>query len=104
VSEGRALDALEGADFRPHLGSTFTLWVSESQRLELVLVDVTEHPHLLGVAGRRRGFTAVFRSAAPGHVPQAIYRLDHERMGTLELFLVPIGPSDGAMRYEAVFN
>jgi hypothetical protein len=104
VSEGRALDAIEGADFRLHLRSTFRLRLSESEGLDLELVEVTEHPHLPAAASRRRGFSAVFRSALPGHLPQAIYRLEHEQMGTLDLFLVPIGPRDGGMRYEAVFN
>jgi hypothetical protein len=31
-------------------------------------------------------------------------RLDHELLGALDLFLVPIGPgADGQHRYEAVF-
>lgn len=104
MSESRPLDALQEADFRPHLGSRFSLRLSGSETLDLVLVEVVEHAQLPGVAGRRRGFSTVFRSALPGHVPQATYRLEHELMGTLELFLVPIGPCDGGMCYEAVFN
>ena len=104
MSEGRALDVLEDVDFKPHLGSTFHLRLSASERLELALAEVTVHPHLPEAAGRRRGYSVVFRSALPGHLPQSIYRLEHEQMGTLDLFLVPIGPRDGGMRYEAVFN
>jgi hypothetical protein len=44
-------------------------------------------------------------------MPQAIYRLSHERFGTFDLFIVPIGPTDTAapeqppaMRYEVVFG
>ena len=44
-------------------------------------------------------------------MPQAIYRLRNERFGTLDFFIVPIGPADpaapgqpAAMRYEVVFG
>jgi hypothetical protein len=45
-----------------------------------------------------------FQSALPGHLPQAIYAVTNEEMGTMELFLVAVGPKDGGMCYEAVFN
>jgi hypothetical protein len=37
-------------------------------------------------------------------LPQAIYQLEHDRMGTMDIFLVPIGPDGQGMGYEAVFN
>ena len=45
-------------------------------------------------------------------MPQGIYRLEHEQLGTLEFFIVPVGPPEAAdseaagtaMRYEAVFG
>jgi len=100
----RPLDALETADFAPHVGGTFGLRLPSGETLELTLLQVDAHPHLPPAPARGQGFSVVFRSARPGHLPQGIYRLDHERMGTLELFLVPIGPRDGGMCYEAVFN
>jgi hypothetical protein len=36
-------------------------------------------------------------------LPQAIYDLEHDALGHLDLFLVPIGPSQGGMRYQASF-
>jgi hypothetical protein len=100
----RPLDALQTADFAPHLGSTFGLRLPSGETLALTLVQVEATPHLPAAPARRQGFSVIFRSALPGHLPQGIYRLDHEPMGTLELFLVPIGPRDGGMCYEAVFN
>jgi hypothetical protein len=104
VSPGRPLDALEQADFAAHLGTTFRLRRPDGTALDLVLLEATAHPYLPPPPGRRRGFSLVFRSASSGHVPQGIYRLEHEAMGTMELFLVPIGPREGGMCYEAVFN
>jgi len=100
----RPLDALQEADFAPHLGTPFRLHPPEGEPLELVLTEVRAHPHLPGPAGRRHGFSLTFRSALPRPLPQAIYRLDHDHLGSLELFLVPIGPRAGGMGYEAVFN
>jgi hypothetical protein len=45
-------------------------------------------------------------------MPQAIYPLKHDKLGMLELFIVPVGPeepaapgqSPAAMRYEVVFG
>jgi hypothetical protein len=104
VSAGRPLDALELADFTAHVGSAFRLRLADGTALELVLQEATAHPHLPPQPGRRRGFSLVLRSALPGHLPQGIYRLEHESTGPMELFLVPIGPRGGGMCYEAVFN
>ncbi len=35
---------------------------------------------------------------------QQMYELSHPELGVLNLFLVPVGPGDGGMRYEIVFN
>jgi Domain of unknown function (DUF6916) len=99
------LDALGQVDFAPHIDSAFRLRLATGEELELRLVEVAANPHLPPAPERRHGFSVIFRSALPGHVPQGIYHLEHERMGSLELFLVPIGPRGGTgMCYEAVFN
>jgi hypothetical protein len=104
MNPGRPLDALEQADFARHLGTPFRLGLADGGTLDLTLLEANAHPQLPHSPGRRRGFSLVFRSASPGHLPQATYRLDHEAMGSLDLFLVPIGPRDSGMCYEAVFN
>jgi hypothetical protein len=38
------------------------------------------------------------------YLQQHIYRLEHEQLGALALFLVPLGPEQGRMRYGAIFN
>jgi len=35
---------------------------------------------------------------------QQMYQLSHPDLGDLSLFLVPVGPGDGGMCYEIVFN
>ena len=100
----RPLDELQAADFARCRDSIFRLTLPSGEGLDLTLEVVEEYAHPPSVPGRRQGFSLVFRSALPGHLRQGIYQLEHQEMGTIELFLVPIGPRDGGMRYEAVFN
>lgn len=104
MSAGRPLDALEQGDFARHLGTPFRLRLPGGETLDLTLVEAALHPERTPVPARRKGFSLVFRSSLPGHLPQGTYWLDHAEMGTLEIFLVPIGPREGGMGYEAVFN
>lgn len=100
----RPLAALGAEDFEPLRGETFRLQAPDAPQ-DVVLVDVTRLPSAtVAPDGRRVAFSLVFRSPLPGHLPQAIYALEHAALGTLELFLVPIGPRDGGMCYEAIFN
>ena len=59
----------------------------------------------------RAPFSVLFHGPLEPVMPQGIYQLEHEHFGTLELFVVPIGPNEvapretpTAMRYEAVFG
>jgi hypothetical protein len=91
---------LTAEDFRPHLGAGFRL-ADESAEFELL--EVTERA---GAArpGSRASFSVVFRGPAQPVLEQRIRRLEHDSMGALELFLVPIGRDAGGVLYEAVFT
>ncbi|MBU1187513.1 MAG: hypothetical protein KKC01_00625 [Gammaproteobacteria bacterium] len=54
---------------------------AEREPFSVILITETEHSH-----------------------GQAIYALQHERLGSVELFLVPLGPKSGGMSYEAIFT
>ena len=53
---------------------------------------------------RMEQFSLVFRGPMTPALPQGIHELEHATLGKLQLFLVPLGPDDSGMRYEAVFN
>jgi hypothetical protein len=90
------LEALTTADFAPLLHETFRI-SAEDQSFDTQLVEVTEIPR--EPAGRVP-FSLIFQGGPNPPLPQRIYRLEHERLGALEIFLVPIA----ADRYEAVFT
>jgi pimeloyl-ACP methyl ester carboxylesterase len=92
--------------FSGHLGGTFRIHSGGSDPLEVELISATalgEGPER-GSSGRRQPFSIVFRG--PGNIllPQRIYRMEHEEIGSFELFLVPIGPDESGLRYEAIFT
>lgn len=95
------LAELTHEDFTPCLNQIFRLQ-SESGHCELQLFQVKP----LGVAmpGGRPPFSLLFRAPQDAVFPQMIYRLEHDRLGDLDLFLVPVGPDQNGMIYEAVFT
>ena len=94
------LDTLTKESWSAYLGGSFEL--VGNGRGTMVLAEVTGLGH--GAPGRRDPYSLVFRGPASPILPQRIYRLRHEHMGDLELFLVPIGPDGEGMRYEAIFT
>ncbi len=104
MTDATPLQALGAEDFEPRRSETFRMQ-AEAGAQDLVLIEVVRLAVATEAPGGRRGaFSLVFRSPLPGHVPQAIYTLEHPALGPLALFLVPIGPRDGGMCYEAIFN
>ena len=99
------LDKLKSTDFTPYLNQKFRIQPESVDPIEVELVEVTElgseSPDSEGNA-RRRPFSIVFRGPVGIVLPQRIYQIVHKEMGTLGLFLVPIGPDQAGMRYEAV--
>lgn len=94
--------------FAPLAGQVFRLHVEGQEPLETTLASVTEIP----VSGwrpedageHRRPFALVFLGPPRFVLPQAIYRFEHDGLGALEIFIVPIGRSAEGVRYEAVFS
>jgi hypothetical protein len=102
------LRSLTADDFAAHLATVFRLQTGgEPLPIELVEVQRASYagkPAAVGPAGRGEPFTLLFRGPRSPYAPQGIHHLEHDQLGTLEIFLVPIGPDDAGMRYEAVFN
>jgi len=85
-------------DFKPRLGEEFAA-EGEAGAATLTLVQATP----LADSGRQGGsFRLEFSGPLEPILPQAIYAfwLDGQRP---DIFIVPIGARNGAMRYEAIF-
>ena len=57
--------------------------------------------------GRSRAIAVtalIFLAADPRVLPQRLYRLEHEGLGAVTIFLVPIAKDAEGVRYQATFN
>lgn len=72
--------------------------------LELIEVKRLGASRVGNTPAVRAPFSLIFRDSTADALPQSIYRLEHDQLGTLEIFLVPIGPDEQGMRYQAVFT
>ncbi len=96
------LQDLTPASFEALMGTPFRIHFGGADPLEVVLYEVARHEQHPGP--RPQPFSAYFRGPYPPVLPQMIYKVEHDRLGAFELFLVPLGPDGQGMRYEAVFN
>jgi hypothetical protein len=101
--EAAMLDTLTDESFTPHLGTPFRVEMGGATELELKLSLVSVLGGASGARGRRP-FSLLFHGPLQPVLPQSIYRLKHPALGDLELFIVPLGPDPGGMRYEAIFT
>jgi hypothetical protein len=76
------------------------LHADATNTLELELLQVEATPR----TQHGRPFSLVFRGPLAPVAVQRIYPLEHATLGLFEIFLVPIGPDERGLRYEAVFT
>jgi hypothetical protein len=95
------LDKLTVEDFQPRLEETFRLDRPDGDSMDLRLVEAAGTG---GTPTHRQPFSVVFEGPPEPILGQSIYRLHNDAMGTLEIFLVPLGLIGGGIRYESVFT
>lgn len=90
------LETLHADSFKAHLQTKFLV----ADGFVLELVEVFEPP----ATPRQERFSLTFVGPSEPVFQQGTYALQHEVIGTLNLFLVPIGKDGRGVQYEAVFN
>ena len=88
---------LTSRDFAPHLHTRFR--VAELAEYELELAEVADFS-----SSQLEQFSLIFTGVASPWLNQGLYNLAHPQMSECELFLVPLGPDEKGMRYEAAFS
>ena len=86
--------------FAGRVGQEFRVEVDAATIIATTLTAATAH----GDGRVAAGFSLVFTGPIEPVLPQRTYRLAHDELGDLEIFIVPIGRDDAGVRYEAVFN
>ena len=89
-----AFEECRGAKFRVDVGS--------GGATEFELVEVRALRPSTDANGRP--FSLLFRGPASPVLPQKMYPMEHDRLGVLSIFVVPVGQDATGVRYEAIFN
>lgn len=99
VSMSTSPISLTLAGFSAQCATSFT--VSGADGIALTLSEALA---LHAQAPDERRFSLIFHGPAQPVLPQATYTLEHAALGTLAIFLVPVGRDAQAVHYQAIFN
>jgi len=105
TSNLRPIGDLTFREFAALVGKPFLVQFKGRPALSLRLAAARPLPRPAGAyrpAGE--GFRLLFEGPTEQLLPQDSYRLESPGLGSFDIFLVPIGPSQGAPVYEAVVN
>jgi hypothetical protein len=94
------LEVLKISDFAEQVNSKFQMRIDETTAFEVELVEAKKH----GTTESPYQFSLNFAAPLTAPASQGLYRLEHEKMGELQLFLVPVAKDNQWLYYEAVFN
>ena len=104
-----SLETLTVDVFQPRVGETFRIRSHADSEIEAELIEAralgggpsrapSETPR------KRTPFSLSFRTSLTAPLPQSIYEVAHDELGSYEIFLVPVGPDGKGMVYEAIFT
>lgn len=99
------LETLDIHHFEKHLNEEFEISFGDNPSLPAHLTDVRALSSDNVLA--RVSFSLLFTTDQTAeYYTQGISEVRHAQLGTMQLFLVPVGPDveTGRMRYEATFN
>ena len=101
-----SLETLTLETFQPRIGQTFRIRPRPDADVpaELIEARALGEPGRPAASRRRMPFSLSFRTNLNPVLPQRIYEVVHDQMGTYEIFLVPVGPDGKGMVYEAIFT
>lgn len=87
-------------EFSEQIDSVFRAHQSDGSSFDLCLRQVDVH----SLTPNHDNFSLLFQ--APSDLPpeQSVFRLHHDAIGELDLFLVPIKKDESGLYYEAVIN
>ena len=102
-----SLEHLTIESFAGRVGERFRIRLPPTLTLDTTLVEARPlGPAPKGLTGRtkRAPFALLFRGPGEPLLPQRIYTVEHDAMGALDIFMVPVGRERDALLYEAIFN
>ena len=98
------LNHLTHVQFEKCLHQSFQVACADADPVKTELIEVGKRGTFNPESHKRQAFSLIFRGPMEPLLTQKTHVLRNETMGNLEIFLVPIGPDEQGMRYEAIFN
>lgn len=87
-------------DFQNRL---FVIQFTDAHQLEAELIEITELATPENAI--KASFSLIFRTQQKDeYFVQGTYFIENPELGSIPIFLVPIGPDKSGMRYQAIFN
>lgn len=97
------LETLTYDQMAQFVGSTFRL-VRDGASHDLVLVQAGKVMESQAARLKRAAFSLYFLGPHEPYFEQCIYNFEHDTLGGLEMFIVPVGHDQKGFLYEAVFT
>jgi hypothetical protein len=91
-------------DFADKVGEEFAISVEGASDIAVTLREAGQLDPAMAPAGVRPPFSLMFIAADPRVLAQRLYRMTHQRLGELSIFLVPVAKNEAGVSYQAVFN
>lgn len=102
-SQPAALHLLSASQFQPCIGQDFRIRFSDEDCVIARLEEVVELPGYTPL--ERKPFSIILQTELETtYYLQAIYTVEHPSIGSMSIFLVPVGIKGKGMQYEAVFS
>jgi hypothetical protein len=90
-------------DFEDKISQTFTINEDGFPATALTLTEAELLPPRV-TPGGRPPFSLIFVAKDDRVLPQRLYRIEQAGLGTIALFLVPVGRDAAGVQYQALFN
>lgn len=94
------LATLPKASFAESLNTRFRAVLQDSSVIEMELIEVMDRRS----TPKQEQFSILFRAQQEAPLEQGLYQLEHDQLGSGEIFLVPVSRDDKGVCYQAVFN
>ena len=95
-----SLDKLNAKIFSEQLHTQFKLHFEGAEPMMLKLMEVKESD----LSPKMELFALHFLGATAPRLPQQIHRLEHDKLGTFEIFLTAISADAQGIMYESIFH
>ena len=100
MTEAAVIQQLTHLAFSENVGTRFLVSLPSGEQTTATILQVSEN----NVSPLQEQFSVVFRGPLDSFLPQGMHKLTHRKLGSFDLFLVPIGRDSEGYSYEAVFN